>query len=73
MIKIIEDIFFTEIIAHNAFSHGPDLNPADIYSRYETGNLEVRHAVNETAGDDKIRYETYNSSGKDPANTPNEE
>ncbi|MFA7361458.1 MAG: hypothetical protein WC139_10525 [Candidatus Kapaibacterium sp.] len=73
MIKLIEDIFFTEIIAHNAFSQGSDLNPEDIYCRYENGNLELRNAVDESAGEDKLRFETYNSSCKDSANKPNGE
>jgi len=44
MIKLIENIFFTKTNAHKAFLPGPNINPVDIYSRNESGKLEVRNA-----------------------------
>jgi len=44
MMKLIENMFFTQTIAHNAFLHGSTTNPADIYNQNENGKLEVRNA-----------------------------
>lgn len=63
MIKLIEDIFFTEIIAHKAFSQGPDTNQADIYSRNEKEMIESRNMEN---GNEEVKIST-------PANKPNGE